>query len=368
MTRGATAEEGGAPEADALEGFLHPRKQRLLFGHAAEAASLAQTVRDRRLHHGLIITGPKGVGKATLAWRLARALLALRPKDISDDLSFPANDRTSHLIDALAHPDVLLLRRPWDEKAKRHKTEIPVDVVRRLSGFFGRHAAQGGWRIAIIDAADEMNRAAENALLKTLEEPPPQSLLILIANAPGALLPTTRSRCRKLSLKPLSADAMSRAMAALNPTSGQAGRATLMALAEGAPGRALALGQGDALAVYADVVRLLASASRPDLGLVTAIADRLAKPAAAASYALFLDLALQILRWMILAKAGKPDALMALGKDGQILLQASQMGTLERWTLLWDNMIASFQKADALNLDKRHTIADAFLEAQAIVR
>jgi DNA polymerase III subunit delta' len=149
MSRSTDSEEAGAPEADALGGFPHPRVQRKLFGHAAEAAALAQAARDGRLHHGLLITGPKGVGKATLAWRLARALLAHRAVAIPDDLSLPDGDRTGMLVNALAHPDVLLIRRPWDEKAKRHKTEIPVDEIRRLSSFFGRHAAQGGWRIAI---------------------------------------------------------------------------------------------------------------------------------------------------------------------------------------------------------------------------
>jgi DNA polymerase III subunit delta' len=212
------------------------------------------------------------------------------------------------------------------------------------------------------------DRAAENALLKTLEEPPPKSLLILIANAPGALLPTTRSRCRKLALKPLNPENMAQAMAALDPDGGKPGRETLSALAEGAPGRALALGQGEALALFSDAVRMLTTMARPDLGVVSAIADRLAKPAATMSFHLYLEMIGQLLRWMVLAKAGRPDALLALGKDGQALLQASQRGTLERWTALWDNLNASFLKADALNLDKRHTIVDAFLEAEAALR
>jgi DNA polymerase III subunit delta' len=366
MARVSSAEEE-TPEADQLNGFLHPRKQRLLFGHAPEAAGLARAARSGRLHHGLLITGPKGVGKATLAWRFARALLSGPAAGLRDDLAIADTGRAAQLIDGLAHPDVLSIRRPWDEKAKRHKTEIPVDEIRRLGGFFGRHAAEGGWRIAIVDAADEMNRAAENALLKTLEEPPPRSLVILIANAPGALLPTTRSRCRKLALRPLDHQTMAQAVAALNPGGGE-GRETLAALAEGAPGRALALGQSGALALYADAVRLLSAVRKPDLGLVTAVADRLAKPAASDSFYLFLDLIRQLLRWMVLAKAGQTGPLLALGRDGEALLKACDAGGLERWTALWDNLNASFQRADALNLDKRHAIADAFLEAEAALR
>jgi DNA polymerase-3 subunit delta' len=362
------AEESGFPESDALAGYPHPRKQRVLFGHSAEAASLAEAARSGRLHHGLLISGPKGVGKATLAWRLARALLSHRSDSIPNDLSAPPQDKAALLIDALAHPDAMSIRRPWDEKAKRHKTEIPVDEVRKLVAFFGRHAAQGGWRIAIVDAAEEMSRAAENALLKTLEEPPPRALIVLIANAPGALLPTTRSRCRKLTLKQLPKPDMERALEHLGQASKDQSNAVLAALAEGAPGRALALGQGDALALYADAVRLLGSLGRPDIGVVTTVADRLARPAAADSYRLFLDLLGQLLRWMVMAKAGHPQALEALGKDGQFLRQACQRPSLDRLTALWDTWSASFLRADALNLDKRHAIAEAFLEAEAALR
>jgi hypothetical protein len=122
------------------------------------------------------------------------------------------------------------------------------------------------------------------------------------------------------------------------------------------------------LALYADVMRLLASAARPDMGIVTSVADRLSKPAAAESYYLFLDLVRQVLRWMVLAKAGRPEHLLALGRDGQALFQTADSAALERWTALWDNLEASFKRADALNLDKRHTIVDAFLEAEAVLR
>lgn len=364
----ASPEDLGVPEPDALNGFPHPRRQRNLFGHSADAGALAQSARSGRLHHGLLITGPKGVGKATLAWRFARALLSHGAERIPDDLSVPAVDRAANLIDALAHPNVLLLRRPWDEKNKRFKTVLPVDEIRRLNGFFGSHAGQGGWRVAIVDAADEMNPEAENALLKTLEEPPPRALLILIASAPGSLLPTTRSRCRKVALKPLDPQTMQTALSVLDPGGDAKARDVLVALAEGAPGRALALGQGEGLAIYADSVRLLSTLGRPDLGVVTAVADRLSKPGAAPSFALFVELMGQIMRWMVMAKAGLPQPLERLGRDGQALLQACQRSRLERWAGLWDTINASFARAEALNLDKRHAITDAFLEAEAALR
>lgn len=367
-SRAAALDDPGAPESDALNGYPHPRKQRVLFGHQAEAAGLAQAARNGRLHHGLLLTGPKGVGKATLAWRLARALLSHGAAQVPDDLATPPNGRAGMLIDALAHPDVLLLRRPWDEKNKRHKTVVTVDEIRKANAFFGSHASQGGWRVAIVDAADDMNTEAENALLKTLEEPPPRALLILIANAAGALLPTTRSRCRKVALKPLGHETMAHAIAALDPAGAQTARETLIALAEGSPGRALALGQGEALSLYADLVRLLGTAGRPDIGIVSSVADRLSRQGAGDSFKLFAELFGQILRWMVLAKAGRPESLRLLGRDGDILLQACQRSRLERWAGLWDTVQASFARAEALNLDKRHTLIDAFLEAEASLR
>jgi hypothetical protein len=161
---------------------------------------------------------------------------------------------------------------------------------------------------------------------------------------------------------------MARAVSALDPKGGWSERAILLALADGAPGRALALGQGDAMAVYADAVRLLGSLARPELGVLTSVADRLAKPAAADAYRLFVDLSGQILRWMVLAKAGRPDSLLNLGRDGQSLIKVTERAQLDRWTALRDGFQASFQRAEALNLDKRHTITDAFLEAAANLR
>ena len=180
------------PESDRVGELPHPRDQYELFGHAEAAATLAGAARSNRLAHAWIIGGPKGVGKATLAWRFARALLVHGAQNCPDDLSVPEGDPVARRIAALAHGDIMLIRRPWDQERKRARTDLPVEEIRRLNTLFSRHASQGGYRIAVIDAADDMNRAAENALLKTLEEPPRDALLLLIAHAPGALLPTTR--------------------------------------------------------------------------------------------------------------------------------------------------------------------------------
>jgi hypothetical protein len=130
----------------------------------------------------------------------------------------------------------------------------------------------------------------------------------------------------------------------------------------------LALGQGDAAALYGEAVKLLHALHKPDLGVVTALADRLSKPAASTSFGLFVEICGQVLRWVIMAKAGRPDALMSLGRDGESLLRAVERAPIERLTAIWDTWLASFARAEALNLDKRHAIAEAFLEAEAILR
>src|SRR5262249_42605211 len=163
-----------------------------------------------RLHHAWLITGPRGIGKATLAWRFTRFLLAGQQGGLfgnsPEDLTVAADASGRTLVDARSHPDLFHLRRSLNPDTGRIRTEISVDDVRGLGEFMHMTPAMGAWRVAIVDAADEMNRNAANAVLKILEEPPPNAVLLIVAHAPGRLLPTIRSRCRRLALQPLRAD------------------------------------------------------------------------------------------------------------------------------------------------------------------
>lgn len=169
------------------------------------------------MHHAWLITGTTGIGKATFAFRAARYLLEHPdPSDpalaLHSDLSVEAGSRAAAKVAAGAHPNLLHLSRPYDEKNKRFKTEIPVDEVRRTQAFFGTTAAEEGWRICIVDSADELNKNAANALLKTLEEPSDKGLYLIVCHNPGRILPTIRSRCRTLGLRPLSSDDLARSV------------------------------------------------------------------------------------------------------------------------------------------------------------
>ena len=273
-------------EADRLEGWPHPREAQGLIGHDDAEQTLLRAV-NARLPHAWIFGGLKGIGKATLAYRLAKALLVQGRSTASlatldTDPSLPAVRR----VVAGAHPDLLVLRRPADPKTGKLKSELPVDEVRRLGEFFARHSAEGGRHIAIIDSADELNRNAANALLKTLEEPPKGGLLIVIAHRPRALLPTIRSRCRLLTMAPLTEAEVGRTLDRIAPDLKDA--ATLVRLSGGSVGAALEMAAFDGPGLDASLRKIAASGGR-DASAAHALANDLALAAQAPRFRLFLD-------------------------------------------------------------------------------
>ena len=182
-----------------------PRANPDLLGHRDAEATILEAIRAGRMHHAWLITGPEGVGKATLAYRFARRLLAGQPRDPAAEpsLALEPADPVFRRVAAGSHADLLTIERMFNEKTKRMRTQIAVEDVRTINGFMSLTPAEGGWRVVIVDGAEELNQASANALLKILEEPPPRAILLLVCAAPGRLLPTIRSRCRRLRLTPL---------------------------------------------------------------------------------------------------------------------------------------------------------------------
>jgi DNA polymerase-3 subunit delta' len=258
-----------------------PRETTVLFGHQAAEQAFLSSYRSGRIPHSWLIGGEAGIGKATLAYRMARFVLA-NPDPTSaavqqaTSLALDPAHPTVRRIAGNAHTDLLVLERvAGDSGALR--TVITVDQVRRTVSFFGATAGEGGWRVCIVDAADELKQPeAANALLKMLEEPPARSLFLLVSHAPGRLLPTIRSRCRRLTLAPLStAHVVAAATAALGP---DADTATLAAAAEASGGsvaRALALAGGAQLALRREVEAMLAALPSTDPNALHALGDRL---------------------------------------------------------------------------------------------
>ena len=269
-----------AETADTVEP-VPPRETTAFFGHVDAEQVLLSAYRSGRFPHAWLFSGPRGIGKATLAYRLARFILAY-----PDATELPACTATSLHVDpqhpvarriaAQAHGDLLVLERTINEKTNKLRQDIQVDDVRRSVTFFGSTPGEGGWRIAIVDAVDELNREGANALLKVLEEPPQRAVLLLVSHSPGRVLPTIRSRCRLLSLRPLaSADVARAAAAAVGRDPAHAEVVAASAAAEGSVRRALDLLDGDALELRNGVLALLERLPVMDPHALHALGDRI---------------------------------------------------------------------------------------------
>lgn len=268
-------------ENDTERETLLPREMTALYGHADAERALLEAYQSARMPHAWLIGGPPGIGKATLAYRLARFVLAHPdPKSAAvqaaTSLAVEADHPVTRRIAAQAQGDLLVLERVVNEQTGKLYTVIRVDDVRRSVSFFGSTAGEGGWRIAIVDAVDDLQREGANALLKVLEEPPERTLLLLISHAPGRELPTIRSRCRRLLLRPLdTADVTQAIQAATGRNAAEAEVVQAASASDGSVGRALRFLDGPALALRQRVLDLLAQLPNPDPRALHALGDAL---------------------------------------------------------------------------------------------
>lgn len=350
-----------APEADRIEGAQHPRDTRILIGQEAAEAAFLEAVAAQRLHHGWLITGPRGVGKATLAWRIARFLLS--PADTGlfggpASLDTPEDDTLARRIRALSEPRLLLLRRPYDEKAGRFRAEIPVDEVRRLRGFFGLSATDGGRRVVIVDSVDDLNTSAANALLKVLEEPPEGAVLLLVSHRPSGLLPTIRSRCRELRCRSLSPEDLTRALegAGAPPTM------ALAALAGGSVGEAVRLGAGGGVELYGRIMDLMARAPGIDRQAALALADTGAGRGNEATLDTLVALFdLFLARLARTGVVGPPAPEAASGEAALMARLSPGPAAARRWAELQQTLGARVRQGRAVNLDPATLLLDMVL-------
>ena len=344
------------PEPDRVPGAPHPRHAPRVIGQDDAVAGFLAAALGYRLHHAWLLTGPRGVGKATLAWAIARWLLA---GGTGDDLAVPPDHPVARRIAALSEPGLALVRRPWDDKAGRLSAQITVDEIRKLLSFFHMSSgSEGGRRIAIIDAADDLNGAAANALLKMLEEPPRDALIMLVAHQPARLLPTIRSRCRELRLGPLAPDAMA---SILGHIGAEGDPDKLAALAGGSAGDALRLSGQDGLAVYQRIVDLFASLPSLDRPAASRLADLAARRADADGDP--FDLVITLLdRFLIrLARAGLMGAPLpqAAEGEGRLLARLCPDDAAARgWAGAQAELSARARAGRAVNLDPAALVMD----------
>lgn len=258
----------------------HPRETTVLFGHRDAEAALLNAYRSGRIPHAWLIGGPQGIGKATLAYRMARFVLANRDplaSDVqrADNLQIDPSDPVARRVASGAHGGLLVLQRTANEKGVM-RTVITVDESRETISFFGSTAAAEGWRVCIVDTVDELNPNAANALLKILEEPPRQSLFLLVSHTPGRVLPTILSRCRRLTLRPLSTPELVEAAShAAGLPIGDPSLVEAAETAEGSVARALTLLGGDAVKLQQRTAALLDALPQVDPRELHALGDAL---------------------------------------------------------------------------------------------
>ncbi len=351
------AEADELPESDALAGATHPRHAHVLIGHKAAEAEMLSAYREGRLAHAWLIGGAEGVGKATLAWRFARFVLANSDPNAksvreADDLHVDANHPAARLLSALAHPDFSLIRREWKTNPKRLATEIGVDDVRKALQIFQLSAAFGGWRISIVDCAEELNRNSANALLKMIEEPPQRSLILIISHRPGQVMATIRSRCRRLRLDPLSEEGIARVIAGLGAPWNESGSTAIADAARRANGsvrEALARLAPESEGTGALIDSTIAGLPRPDPRAVAKLAEALGGREANEAYQAFHR---RLYDWL---------AAHAL-KTVSSAARAEEMGGL------WDRIRAAARETEALNLDRKLHVLAVFAEIAATAR
>lgn len=340
------------PEADRFEDAPHPREAGRLIGHAEVEQALLDAYRADRLPHAIIIGGPSGIGKATLAWRLTRFLLA-HPDPAAAavrsaaSLYVPEDHPVAHKLAALSHGDVFLLRREWNEKAKRPFTEIRADDVRHAIHMFQQAAGAGGYRICIVDSAEDLNRAGANALLKLIEEPPPRSLFLIIAHRPGQVLSTLRSRCRRLLLKPLTNGEIAAVVATLGEPWSNADReaiAMAAARAGGSVPAALRLLGGRGLELDREIQRLLADLPFLDWRAVHELADQVTGRDSTADYEMMMVAIVDWIDAVISREAGRGAARLAPLAE------------------VWEKAAEAARETEVLNLDKRPFILSLFAD------
>jgi DNA polymerase III subunit delta' len=323
-----------------------PRANPTLVGHEAAEATLLGAMRANRLHHAWLITGPNGVGKATLAYRFARFLLSGRPAN--DSLALEATHPIFRRVAAGSHADLHSVELKRDAKTGRLRTQIAVEDIRKINAFMALTPAEGGWRVAIVDGAEDLNQASANALLKILEEPPPRAILLLTCAAPGRLPATIRSRCRRLRLSPLADEPMARLMADYLPNLSDDERDRLLTLAEGSPGRALTLADEEGLKIAALVDKVLVDFPNVPPMRALEVSDALGR--SDTGFSTFMDL----LRAGIAAAVR--EAVRGRADPDQERLAAQR--PLDAWGELWHALTALQDETERANLDKRQALIE----------
>lgn len=363
---GALADAAAPPEPEDIT----PRGNAECIGHEKIEKALLADFSAGRMPHAIILAGPPGIGKATLAYRLARFLLAQSTEDAGSSLFGDAAPPESLYV-APEHPafrrvlsgghaDLMTVEREFDEKRGRLKNDISVETVRRIHPFLRKTAAEGGWRVVIVDSAEYLNQSSQNALLKILEEPPKKTVLILTTAQPGGFLPTIRSRCRMVPMAPLGEMQMSALLDRFAPGIAPAQKAMLAKLAEGSIGRALQFHADDGIALYQDLLKAAATLPELDMLLVHELADKFGKFGAERAFDTVCDILTGWCARLARLQARGLPLLDVLPGDSEVFQRLADIYPPQHFIETWEKLTRLFAQTDSYNLDKRQAIIASF--------
>lgn len=359
----------------------HPRHTLALSGHGEAERLFLEAYNEDRMHHAWLLTGPKGIGKSSFAWRAAKFLLAMGVKEQAGDSLFgdalPPVEYTSLTVDedhdaiarvkAATHGDIQEIKRTVNKDTGKLRKEVVIDDIRKLISFSTQTSSEGGWRIAIIDSVDDLNVSAANALLKLLEEPPAKTILFLISHSPGKLLPTIRSRCRALKMTPLPTDSVKAVLAGKFPSLSVADMDALAVLSEGAPGKACQYAATSALELYDEMLRFYNMTPRIDVPALHKFAERLAAAKADAEYRLFVELLYFLMQRLIRFMATGQVQAAASEAENMVFHHISAKSGLDRLLDLWEKTVDLLERTDSVNLDRKQVIINIFSQLAGLV-
>ncbi len=342
-----------------------PRETSDLVGHGETEAALARMIREGKLPHAMIFSGPRGIGKSVMAFRLARSLFCSGESgDLKtggqDSLYVPESVPAFARVRSGAHPNLLFVGRPFDDKKQKRSDILPVEEARKVAPFMRLTASDGGWRVAIIDDADTMNRNAQNAILKILEEPPEKTIIILVCQRLGAIIPTIVSRSRVFPFKNLTHEQIDHLTRTYLPHLSSEDRDLLSLLSEGSFGKLLELESEDGIEGLNLAGELLAGWPETDWNALHAKASQFSRAGQDAPLSHFLSALLWLFRYMALCKARGIPAAPVLTRKVPCLSGMMEILDLSACTALCDRLDAHIRGARLGNLDKRYIFMGCF--------
>ncbi len=338
---------------------LTPRNNPELVGHDDLEQQFLNEYKAGRLPHAIILAGAMGIGKATMAYRLAKFLLA--NPEAPEDLYVDPNNLSYKRVASGGHADLLVIEREFDEKRGRFKNEISVDAVRRIHPFLQKTSAEGGWRIVIVDGAEALNRNSQNALLKVLEEPPKNTLLILTTSKPGAFLPTIKSRCRSINMQPLSDTLVSQLIGKSVPDASMQEQKVLTQVAAGSIGKAIEFYDAEGIEIYNQALEIVQSSPNLNMVKLHELADKFGKYGAERRYYTLIDIVKGWCENQARASARGQTMSDTLSNEGEVFSQLSGLYPKDHFLNAWEKITKLVGQIDSYNLDKRQGVIGTFM-------